>query len=539
MHRALTGLSAGLLACALLLAVAGCDLLRGYAGGTSERYAIHREDAASVVEDGAALFVFGDFGGLNTDTLRTNAVPWKVVATALVVARWPGEPPTRARLGEVLGGFGFIEPRRVANWPMAAQPGFSAPLGIVTGYITRSLPSIELEVANLGCAACHAGVTYDARGQPVAEVWLGLPNTSIDLDSYVDTIVRSLKTVADDRESLLRSLVVLFPETSERELQTIEQFVWPTLVDRLAVEPLPFANGGPGRSNGVGALRLQLGLPPVASASEAGVSIPELGNRELREALLVDGLYRHRDSTVRRGPGALADIVAFFTVPTMGLKPERAMDAIPAVDRTMTFVAGYKPPPFPGYIDTALAQDGARVYAGRCAQCHGAYRETDGRLELVALPAAMSAAGDLGTDATRATAVDADMLAAIGRTVMARYVAAEATGKYAAPPLSGIWATAPYLHNGSVPTLWHLMRPDQRPQRFWSGGHALDLVRLGIAGEVDRDGTLKYPPGYDPWSTPRLYDTRGPGRSNRGHEREFEALDDRQKDELLEFLKRL
>ncbi|MCE9552115.1 MAG: cytochrome c, partial [Planctomycetes bacterium] len=34
---------------------------------------------------------------------------------------------------------------------------------------------------------------------------------------------------------------------------------------------------------------------------------------------------------------------------------------------------------------------------------------------------------------------------------------------YVAPPLSGIWASAPYLHNGSVPTLWHLMHSSERP----------------------------------------------------------------------------
>src|SRR5581483_6462255 len=38
---------------------------------------------------------------------------------------------------------------------------------------------------------------------------------------------------------------------------------------------------------------------------------------------------------------------------------------------------------------------------------------------------------------------------------------------YVAPPLDGIWATAPYLHNGSVPTLAALLDSSKRPQ-FWS-----------------------------------------------------------------------
>jgi hypothetical protein len=55
-------------------------------------------------------------------------------------------------------------------------------------------------------------------------------------------------------------------------------------------------------------------------------------------------------------------------------------------------------------------------------------------------------------------------------------------GPYAARPLYGIWAAAPYLHNGSVPTLYHLLLPpEQRPKRFALGGREYDPVRLGFA----------------------------------------------------------
>jgi hypothetical protein len=110
---------------------------------------------------------------------------------------------------------------------------------------------------------------------------------------------------------------------------------------------------------------------------------------------------------------------------------------------------------------------------------------------------------------------------------------------YVAPPLAGVWATAPYQHNGSVPTLWHLMHPDQRPARFYVGGHRIDFVRVGIAGEVESDGTMRYASDYRPWSTPRLFDTSEPGRSNRGHETMFADLTEAQKTALLEYLKRL
>jgi hypothetical protein len=55
-------------------------------------------------------------------------------------------------------------------------------------------------------------------------------------------------------------------------------------------------------------------------------------------------------------------------------------------------------------------------------------------------------------------------------------------GPYAARPLYGIWAAAPYLHNGSVPTLYHLLLPpERRPKTFALGERKYDPVRLGFA----------------------------------------------------------
>jgi hypothetical protein len=54
-------------------------------------------------------------------------------------------------------------------------------------------------------------------------------------------------------------------------------------------------------------------------------------------------------------------------------------------------------------------------------------------------------------------------------------------GPYAARPLYGIWAAAPYLHNGSVPTLYHLLLPpEQRPKTFALGSRQYDPVKLGF-----------------------------------------------------------
>jgi hypothetical protein len=89
---------------------------------------------------------------------------------------------------------------------------------------------------------------------------------------------------------------------------------------------------------------------------------------------------------------------------------------------------------------------------------------------------------------------------------------------YKARPLNGIWATAPYLHNGSVPNLYELFLPSCsnaeiangkacRSNRFTLGSLELDPVKVGF---VERDPAL-YPGLF-------IFDTRLPGNSNKGHE---------------------
>ncbi len=76
---------------------------------------------------------------------------------------------------------------------------------------------------------------------------------------------------------------------------------------------------------------------------------------------------------------------------------------------------------------------------------------------------------------------------------------------YKARPLNGIWASAPYLHNGSVPTLYDLLLPaDRRPEKFLVGSRELDVGKVGF-----KSG------GY---SNGFMFDTRLPGNSNKGHE---------------------
>lgn len=88
-----------------------------------------------------------------------------------------------------------------------------------------------------------------------------------------------------------------------------------------------------------------------------------------------------------------------------------------------------------------------------------------------------------------------------------------ATSGYKARPLNGVWATAPFLHNGSVPTLDDLLRPaDERPRFVRLGATEFDTVKVGLRQpDLNND---RYPPYVDGYF---ILDTALPGNRNTGH----------------------
>jgi hypothetical protein len=505
-------------------------------------------------------FVFGEFGGVSRATLETSALPYKVVATALIIRE---ERTRTTRLGRadipsVYRQFGFLYPARIANWPPnVPAPRFERPIGTVGHTLVGPTALVRVDAVNIGCATCHSGPLYGSDGRATDSVWVGSPNTSINLEAYTQAVYQGLKLAMADPTGFRHRIVALFPETGSRERFTLHRFLLPRIAKRLREfaaagdAPLPFSNGAPGITNGVAALKRMLGVPRHdPGLAEVGfTSIPDLSTRALRSSLLSDGVYAPigADRFAPRdrahiGPShldSLAQIVAFFTVSTMGVTADVGEKAIPAIRPVVAWLAtGYTSPPFPGPIDTARMRAGEVLFSTRCASCHGTYAEGRPR-SLESFPNRFVAQESIGTDSMRWQMVDSLLLIKLRNNAYARHMTSARTGGYVAPILSGLWATAPYLHNGSVPTIWQLMTPSERPAEFELGGHALDYDKLGIAARPDEDGVYRYPSGYTPWSTPELYDTRKPGMSNRGHERQFAGLTEDEKRALIEYLKTL
>ena len=434
------------------------------------------------------------------------------------------------------------------------------PLGLLRGYAERDFPSVRVEVVNFGCAACHSGVTYDSQGSPRREAWVGLPNTSINLDGLTAELLQALRGAATERPGRLEAaLDTLYPVMSSAERETLTQHVLPRLAGELRDRETtwggstPYAPGGPGSANGLGAIAHVLSDedgPPDGVSVSTPVQIPDLGDRMMKSSLAVDGTFgpagrarframTHADLTEDERNGK-AGILAFFAVPTMGLDPKRVPDLVPRARELVDFLAAYRPPTFPGPVDTTLAGRGEAVYGRKCAVCHGVRAPlTRSSPILTEFPNVVVPVEVIGTDPMRWQAATPSLAAEILATPAGDLLSVSPTEGYMAPPLTGVWATAPYLHNGSVPTLWHLMHPEARPDRFEVGGHRLDYVRMGIDLVPDESGVFRYPHGYVPWSSPVVYDTARPGQGNLGHEAQFRALTEAEKSALIEYLKLL
>jgi cytochrome c peroxidase len=109
----------------------------------------------------------------------------------------------------------------------------------------------------------------------------------------------------------------------------------------------------------------------------------------------------------------------------------------------------------------------------------------------------------------------------------------ESLKAYKARSLNGIWATAPYLHNGSVPTLYDLLLPKKRDTDPKDGEYRPDQFQVG-SREFDPDKVGLKSSGYNGFT----FDTSRRGNSNAGHNYGTE-LDKEKRLDLLEYLKTL
>jgi hypothetical protein len=198
------------------------------------------------------------------------------------------------------------------------------------------------------------------------------------------------------------------------------------------------------------------------------------------------------------------------------------------------YILGLEPPAWPFAVDTALAATGKQVFESTCGRCHGSYGEGG------VYPNLVVALDEVGTDPLLASGVAqfaGDYVRWFNNSFFGELAFLAPARGYVAPPLDGIWATAPYLHNGSVPTMAALLDSSLRTPYFIRSydtnsysetlmGWPSTAVPAGQDAEPDFERKVK------------IYDTSLLGYGNGGHV--FgDILTAEQRRAVLEYLKTL
>jgi len=215
--------------------------------------------------------------------------------------------------------------------------------------------------------------------------------------------------------------------------------------------------------------------------------------------------------------------------------------AEPAFRDVLAFLTSLEPPKYPFAIDSAKAARGRETFNATCTRCHGTYGES------WTYPNKVIPLAEIGTDPSRHRGIEP----AFGKEYSESWFGQEKSGwfmsgsplrmtpGYQAPPLDGVWATAPYLHNGSLPTLQDVLNSKARPtiftRSFKTDEEAYDKTKVGWKVTV-----LEKPadPTLPPIARRKVYDTTQPGRSNAGHTY-GDHLTDAERAEVMEYLKTL
>ena len=404
---------------------------------------------------------------------------------------------------------------------MLYEPGHDLPVGM------SKRRHMGLDRVFLNCAVCHSS-TVRTSVDGDATLVVGMGANTLDLMAFQKFMHRC---VSDRR--FTPSQIVPRIEAAGADLDPIDRhLVYPLAVhlmrDGVAglLGRLRFIHiqphWGPGRVDTFNSAKALFNYPIEALRSDellGAADFPTIWNQAKKQGMQLhwDG---NNDRVEERNLNA-----SFGTGATPRLIDHAAIARIQAWNATAT------PPAFGSFfaIDPQLAAQGRPVYEQYCADCHGRNGEDfAGKAVGTVVPL-----DRIGTDPYRLHSFTPQLALNLGTPYAGtpyRFKHFRKTFGYANAPLDGLWLRAPYLHNGSVPTLWDLLSPSaQRPETFWRGNDRYDPTRLGFVSDVETEKGRHF----------FLYDTRIPGNGNGGHEGERygTALSDAQKWALIEYLK--
>lgn len=458
-----------------------------------------------------------------------------------------------------------------ASYGLIPAPGDDS--GLPVGFSRLKAPGHDFVLTGINCATCHSTqITYRGKTLHID----GAPNL-LDVEAFFRGVLGALEGILQEDSADRVRFLFRFAYYNAIELEKMaaagpitttpgygtkpaaehHELLLAFLRERLksAVRVVAsFAQqtpAGPGRADSFGIIRNLLmteevlGAPGNFQPMTAPVSIPHLFQFGSFTNLHWDG---NTSTGIDRNYAQAIALGASFDPQTLA-SSVRPYDLFTMEETARWLTTPSWPAEIFGPLDDAKVTRGATLFRTQgCAGCHsseGWHQLADlgtdpNRLINYALPVNVRG----GRTESYATNLYTSAIAVKNRAFADNHVPLAEQEKmnrwhdgvtavwretldlgYFTRPLRGLWATAPFLHNGSVPTLWHLLQPaDQRPKKFAVGQREFDPVRVGYVAT----------PAKMVWE----FDTAISGNRNTGHE--FGTrLTDAEKWDLVEYLKTL
>jgi hypothetical protein len=399
-----------------------------------------------------------------------------------------------------LGGyrqFGFL-----------VEEGKDRPIGFSRRRVT-------IDRVGLNCSVCHVSTVRIGEGMDPGRIYpggypgfvegsrtralvLGMPANTVDLQAYFNFLFACAAHPSFTVDHIMERIA------AATRLGPVERILYrravPAVRERLLLRraQLEFFQAmprfGPGRVDTFAPYKATLfGFP--YDGTVGAVDYPSIWNQRPRVGMHLhwDGNNQsvfERNISAAIGAGATPaslDMARMLRVafwigspdPRSTPPPEERTDVIRAARlEPVPHDGELAIPKYPFAIDGELARTGSAVYRRECASCHDWQGEHVGQVLAI---------DKIGTDPHRLDSFTPELVKSqntLGTGMWWRFHYFRKTGGYANMPLDGLWARAPYLHNGSVPTLNDLLsEPRNRPKRFYRGDDVYDPVNVGFRSD--------------------------------------------------------
>ena len=440
-------------------------------------------------------FKYASIGGEST-----SGIPywiWKVLPVM-----FPDKLP-----GEGYPSLGFIQ-----------EPRQDLPIGFAKSTY------LGLDVVTQNCATCHAGSVRQTRDS-APQIISTMPSNTVNLEGYIKFVSEVPLDPRFSAREMIPQMEAIGAKFNPLEKLIYRYIAIPRTRDSLITQAdqLSFLEResayGPGRVDTFTpykALRFNFPIDQLDDSELNGIGdFPSIWGQRPRQGMQLHWDGNNTSVDERNNSAALA-----LVTPT-----NINFDSI---YRVRDWLWDLPAPAYPYGINEDLAAAGKPIFQNNCASCHA----FDGAAVGTVVPIE-----DIGTDPARLNSYTYE-LASNQYTLFTgisyrgqdqRFKHFRKTQGYANQPLDGIWLRAPYLHNGSVPTLRDLLAsPENRPQVFYRGDDVYDPENVGFVSDVASEAGRQY----------FKYDTTEPGNSNSGHLYGID-LSSQEKEALVEYLKTL